>query len=313
MSTTEIRIVFLGTSEFGIPVLEALQRAGHTIGGVITAPDKPAGRSYKTRVSPVKQWAEQQHIVVLQPTNMCDPAFLEELRTMRPKIFIMAAYGTIVPKCVLEIPTEGTINIHPSLLPKYRGASPIQTALLSGDTETGVTFILADELMDHGPVVAQERLAIETTDTNETLHRRASDLAANMMIKYLPQLLENGMHTVEQDHTHATFTKEIRRDDGKIDWTKDAISLERLVRAFYPWPGAFTFLPDNKRLKLLRVTLDTAASGESGIVFDAPRTLGVFCKSGGLLLAHVQVEGKEPIDGTSFRNGHKELIQQKLR
>ncbi len=313
MKIADVRVVFLGTSGFGIPTLRTLRHSGYTVAGIVTAPDRPAGRSYKTKASPIKQWAEQQHIAILQPTNMSDPVFLAELRALRSEIFIMAAYGTIVPKSVLDIPSRGTINIHPSLLPKYRGASPIQTALLNGDTETGVTFILADELMDHGPIIAQEKLAVEATDTNETLHQRASDLAANMAIKYLPLLLGGGVRAIEQNHALATLTKEIRRDDGKIDWTKDAISLERLVRAFYPWPGAFAFLPDNKRLKLLRVTLDTAASGEPGIVFDAPRALGVFCKTGGLLLTNIHVEGKEPADGTSFRNGHRDLIGKKLR
>ena len=304
------KIIFFGTSEFGIPILDELRCAEYNIVDIVTAPDTPAGRGYEIQKSAIKKWAEQANIKTLQPKDLKNKKFVEELSAFGADMFIMAAYGKIIPKTILDIPSHGTINVHPSLLPKYRGASPIQTAILNGEQETGVTLILADEQMDHGPIIAQGKTHIEATDTNKSLHWRLASIASEMMIKTLSKWVENRIKPIEQIHAEATYTKIILRQDGKIDWTKPAQELERAIRAYYPWPGTFTFLPNGKRLKileseLLKENFDYAP----GTIFEtADGQAAVTCGKEAIILKKIQKEGAEVTDGKSFTNGHRNLI-----
>ena len=303
------KLIFFGTSEFGIPVLDELRCAEYNIIAIVTSPDTPAGRNYELRKPPVKKWAERAGVKILQPKDL-NKEFVEELAALDADVFIMAAYGKIIPKSVLNIPVHGTINIHPSMLPKYRGASPIQTAVLNGEQETGVTLILTDEQMDHGPIIAQENTYIDDTDTNEVLHQRLASIAAKLIIRILPNWIEGRIKPEEQIHTEATYTKIIARQDGKIDWTKSAQQINRMVHAYYPWPGTFTFLPEGKRLKILESELlHEEFEYEPGTLFQAADgQLGVKCGEKAIILKKIQKEGSEAIDGKNFLNGHKNLI-----
>lgn len=310
------KIIFFGTSKFGIPILDELRCAEYKIETIVTALDASAGRGLELHESVIKNWAKQANTKLLQPENLNDIFFSEELKSKDPEIFIIAAYGKIIPKEILEIPKYGTINVHPSLLPKYRGASPIQNAILNGDKKTGVTLILADEQMDHGPIIAQEKTYLTEKDDNESLSQRLASVAAEMIIKTLPKLIEGRIKSIEQEHDKASYTKIITRKNGQIDWNKSAEEIERMTRAYHPWPGTFTFLPDGKRLKILEaeIILSDSESYQNGTILNIlDNQLAVKCSQDALLLKKIQPEGGNAMDGKSFLNGHKNLIGNKFK
>jgi len=311
-----IKLIFFGSSEFGIPILDELRCASYEIVAVVTSIDKPAGRSKQLKSPIIKLWSQDAGIKVIQPTDLKDPGFLNEIVSLHPDLIIIAAFGKIIPGMILDIPKFGSINVHPSLLPKWRGPSPIQNVILSGEKETSVTLMLTDEKMDHGPIIIQEKTYVDDKDTYISLTQRCASLGAELLIKTLPKWLEGRIKPQEQDHSLATFTKIISRDDGKIDWSKSADEIDRTARAYYPWPGAFTFLPDGKRLKLLEVRILNIEDGryESGTVFLTDTgEMAVACGKNALMIEKVQKEGGEPMDGKSFLNGHRNLIKQELR
>jgi len=296
-----MRIVFIGTTEFGIPTLDKLK--GHyDLALVVTQPDKPVGRKQVLTPPPVKLWAHKLNIPVLQPTKIIEA--LDQIKELVPDLIIVAAYGQIIPKEVLEVPKFGSVNIHGSLLPKYRGASPIQTAILNGDTKTGITLIKMDEKMDHGPIYTKKTVDIDADDDYPKLYKKLALHAAELVVETLPKIFE-GLQPAEQIHDHATFTKLLDRKDGKIDWTKSAKEVNQKIKALNPEPGTWTTL-DGKIIKILKASLLNESKIElPGKIYSQLGQLAVKTLEGSLLIDQIQPEGKSVMSGKDFLNGLK--------
>jgi len=236
-----MRIVFMGTPDFAVPSLEALLQSGDQVVGVVTQPDRPKGRGQVLTASPVKHVALRERIPILQPTKMKDPAFLVMLSSWQPDVIAVAAFGRILPPAILSLPPKGCVNVHGSLLPKYRGAGPIQWAIINGETETGITTMLMDEGMDTGAMLLQEKIAILPDDTAGTLSPRMAELGGRLLVETLKRLKAGTLVPRQQDHSQATMAPLLRKEDGLIDWTVPARSIANRVRGLNPWPGAYTF------------------------------------------------------------------------
>lgn len=302
------RIVFMGTPDFAVPVLQALTQTPHHIAGVYTRPDKPAGRGNQLQASPVKQLALAQGLPVYQPTSLRKPAVIEQLRALAPDVIIVAAFGLISPPEVLAIPPRGCINTHASLLPRHRGAAPIPAAILAGDHETGVTLMQMDAGIDTGPILAQRALPIAEDDTTGTLTPKLAHLAAELLIETLPRILAGEMTPQPQDDAHATFTKMIHKEEGRLDWTQPAIEIARRVRAFNPWPSAYTFW-NRVQLKILRASAaDFLTDTEPGRVIQAQKEIAVATGKGALILREVQLAGKRAMRIEEFVRGQKMFV-----
>ncbi len=247
-ANTKPSIIFFGTPEFAIPSLEALASDGYIINAVVTAKEKPRGRGLNTQASPIQNLAEKYGIAVLYNTENIPDA----------ELFVIAAYGKIIPKEIINKPKYGTLNVHPSLLPKYRGPSPIQTAIANGDAQTGVTIILTDEKMDHGPILAQRNVPIEQDDTGESLSEKLAKTGSELLVSTIPDWCAGKLKVREQNHKEATYTKLLTKETGRIDWSRDASSIERMIRAYYPWPGAWTML-GNTKIKILKTHIENAS------------------------------------------------------
>jgi methionyl-tRNA formyltransferase len=264
-----MNIVFFGTPPYVIPIIETLSKNFNLI-CVVTAPDAPAGRKKILTPTPVKQWTKKNLIstIVLTPQQY-DNAVIEQLSTLHPDLFIVAAYGTLIPQKVLTVPKLGAINIHPSLLPKYRGPSPIQTAILNGDKETGVTIIKMDEELDHGPIIAQKKITLKGNETSQSLHERLFQMAAAMLPSIIRQLTNKTIVPIPQDDTKATYCKKITKQDGYFDISNPPSpeKLDRMIRAYYPWPTAYTKLGiQNEKIKLVRFLPERKIQVEGGKV-----------------------------------------------
>lgn len=306
-------LLFFGTSDFAVPALLALVRAGFPIGAVVTQPDKPAERGLALRASPVKIKALELGLRVLEPSTLKKPEAEISLREIGAEIAVVAAYGKIVPQNILDIFPKGVLNIHPSLLPKYRGPSPIQSAILNGDEETGVTIMLLDAEMDHGAILAQERLRIKDYELRGELEIRLAGLGAQMLVQVLPQWLEGKIQPREQDHEEATICKMVEKEDGKIDWNKPAVVIERMVRAYEGWPGTWTSW-EGKRLKILKArvlheAIGCANNSTQGFIWKTEQCeFAINCHPGSLVLEEVQLEGKKPSAGKSFLLGYPRIF-----
>lgn len=235
-----LNIVFAGTPEFGLPALKALYDSRHHLQAIYTQPDRPGGRGQHLQPSPIKQWAIEHGIPVFQPEHFKTPQALEQLQTLAPDVMIVIAYGLILPKSVLAIPRLGCINVHASLLPAWRGASPIQSAILNGDEETGVTIMQMDVGMDTGDILSVARLALEPKETSGSLHDKLSSLSVQPLLETLNMLQAGQAKSVSQTHAQATYTKKILKEDAAIDWSKPATTIERQIRAYLPWPVCYT-------------------------------------------------------------------------
>src|SRR3954447_15140042 len=246
-----MRILFLGTPTFAAWPLRRLVDAGHEIVGVVTQPDRPAGRSRALQAPPVKQVAVELGIPFLQPPTLRDESVVDLLRALRPDVGVVAAYGEILRRVVLEIPPLGYLNIHPSLLPLYRGPAPVAAAIRNGDSAAGVSVILLERAMDAGPILVQATVPLDGSEHTGPLTDRLFELGADLLVKALPLYATGELQPTTQDHDRATFTKMLTRDDGRLDWSLPAVELERAVRAFDPWPGTWTTL-DGQPLKILR-------------------------------------------------------------
>ncbi|MDO8582057.1 MAG: methionyl-tRNA formyltransferase [bacterium] len=310
--------IYFGTSEFAATILEKLLDVNMAPVAVVTQPDRPAGRGKKIQESPVKKIAQNGEIPLLQPERL-DADAIEKIAAYNADLFIVAAYGAILPKALLALPNKQTVNVHPSLLPLYRGPSPIQSTILNGEIKTGVTLILLDEEIDHGPILAQEMASIGYRDTSETLSHKLALQSALMLQKVLPEWLQGTISPTPQDHAKATFTKMITKEDGRIDWKKPAEEIERHVRAMFPWPSSYTFWKENKnevRLHLRRVSvlkegprLGSDNNTLPGEVLDTPDDeLAVVCGKEILVIHELQPEGKHIMPGSAFINGHRSII-----
>ncbi len=321
-----MKYIFFGTPEFAAIVLRKLINAGYIPEAVICNPDEPVGRKQILTSPPVKRLIANgkqlmansgQLIEIFQPANKTDLlAIGHKLLVIKPDLAIVAAYGKILPKEILEIPKHGFINIHGSLLPKYRGASPIQLAILNGDKETGITIMKVDEEMDHGPLLANSKLLIADSDTCDNLSQRLAISGAELLIKTIPDYISGKIKPIEQDHSKATYTKIIKKEDGKIDWSKSAEEIERMTRAFYPWPTAWAIW-NGKTLKILLARRSFSEGGEAGVangggkkageVFLRNNELAVQCGDGNLIIKKLQLEGGKILTAKEFLNGHKDF------
>jgi len=306
---TKIRAILMGTSEFAERIFTSLyQRLSFDIAAVVTAPDKPVGRKQKLLPSPVKKWALENNLPVLQPDKIKKPEWIEKIRKLNPDLIILCAYGQIIPKEILDIPKYGALNIHPSLLPKYRGASPIHAAILNGDEISGITIMLMDEKMDHGDIISNFKFQISKPKISyKELENQLIDVAADLLIKTLPDWVEGKIKPKPQDHSKASFCKIIKKQDGKIDWNKSAQEIENIIRAYHQWPVAYTFF-NNKQLKILEVDIIEGKNKKPGKVFAENKELMVQTGNGILILKQIQLEGKKPMSAQDFLRGHSEII-----
>ncbi len=299
-----IPVVFYGTSPFAVPSLEALARDGRfEIVCVITQPDRPAGRKGELTKPAVKIAAEQLGLRVEQPERLKADDAYATLQSVGGECAVVASYGQIIPQRVLDLYSKGMVNVHASLLPEYRGASPINAAIRDGRDETGVTIMLMDAKMDHGPILAMAAEPIREDDTTATLTPRLADLGASLLLAVLPGYLEGSIKPIEQDHDKATFVKLLSREDGKLEPTKPAVELERLVRAMDPWPGTYLEY-GGKRLKILKAVLGPMTDRQPGTLYMESAELRLACVGGtSLTLLTVQPEGKPPMEGAAFARG----------
>ena len=299
-----MRIVFCGTGAIGALALKALLTSEkHTVVGVITQPDKPAGRDLKPRMSAIKQIALAQNLPVQQPEKLRSAAALDDLRALVPDLMVVAAYGQILPKSVLETPRLGCLNLHASLLPRHRGASPIHAAILAGDHETGITVMYMDEGLDTGDILLAQKLAIGSDETTGQLHDRLADLAALCLLEALDLLEQGNAPRIPQDSALATYAPKLKKNDGLLDWHQPAEALATRIRAMSPWPGATTRLA-GQTLKIHAAATDSASGAPGEILASAPGVLRVACGSGSLVLLSLQLEGRKRLPAAEFLRGH---------
>jgi methionyl-tRNA formyltransferase len=297
------RIVFFGTPAFAVPSLTALLDGPDDVVGVVCQPDRPAGRGQRLQAPPVKQLALERGLPVAQPPKLRSGELWAQLRTWRPDLCIVAAYGRILPPAILELPRLGCINVHASLLPKYRGAAPIQWAILRGEMVTGVTIMQMNERMDEGDILLQRETPIGEGETYGQLEQRLARLGAAALVDALALLREQRLSPVPQDHSRATLAPMIKKEDGRIDWSTPAEEIARKVRAFNPWPSAFTFL-DARLLKIHRARAAPAtASHDPGVVVGAGETITVAAGHGCLEIEELQLEGRKRLAAADFARG----------
>ncbi len=351
------RIVFMGTPQFALPTLQLLideyppqkthlhppvptaqppgtaevtreETMSGGVVGVVTQPDRPSGRGRQLQPSPVKILAQKYGIPVLQPASLRKPEVLAELQTLQPELIIVAAFGQILPTTVLDLPPFGCINVHASLLPRWRGAAPVAAAILAGDDTTGVTIMKMDAGLDTGPILSQRSLAIAPDDTRESLSTRLAQLGADLLHDTLPAWLAGNIEPQPQDESRATYAPQIKKEQGHINWSEPADDIARKVRAFYPWPGAFTYW-QGKPLKILRAAAvpeywqdedspsqfhraDRGSALPPGTVTSGPSGLAVMTGRGMLELYEVQPSGKRPMSADAFARGARGFVGTKL-
>lgn len=294
------RIIYAGSPDFAVPALETLVAAGHEVVAVLTQPDKPAGRGRQLRACPVKVAAEQHGLRVLQPQKLSESLIQAQLKALTPDLCVVAAYGQLLPPAVLAIPRRGCVNLHASLLPRWRGASPIQTALLAGDTETGISLMQMDAGLDTGPVFVREQLPINPDDTAGSVHDRLATLGGHMLARHLPAILGGALQAAPQDESKASYAKKIRSDDARLDWNRPAAELERQVRAYNPVPGA-RFDVGEETVKCWQAETVDVGGGPPGCVLAAgPEGIDVACGDGGLRLVRLQRPGRKPVSAAEF-------------
>jgi len=308
LKPSDIKIIFMGTPDFAVPCLKELHTNDYNIVGVFTNPDKPAGRNSTPIQSPIKQFATKNSLPIFQPETLRSKQSIQELTNIQPDLIITAAYGQILPKRILDIPKKGPLNVHASLLPRHRGASPIHYALLEGDQETGITIMLMDKGMDTGPIISKEEIPIKQTDTLSSLHDRLSLLAAQLLIETLPQWLQNRIKPQVQDESLATHTKILKKEDGLIDWSHTSAKIVNRIRAFNPWPGTHTAL-NGKTLKVHQALIPSAPiKTKPGKFKILDQQLFVGTGDGSLAIKKIQLEGKKPITDSEFIRGYSHLL-----
>ncbi len=303
------RIVYAGTPEFAVAPLEVLLAAGYSVVGVFTQPDRPAGRGREPRPSPVKQAALRHGLEVFQPERLATPEQQQLLAGLDADLMIVTAYGLILPQAVLDMPRLGCVNIHASLLPRWRGAAPIQRAIIAGDDKTGITLMQMDAGLDTGAMLAQRECAIHDDDTGASLHDRLMRLGADTLLHSLPELLAGRLTPRPQDEAQASYAHKLSKQEAELDWRQSAAQLQRCVRAFDPWPVAYTGYRKKGRSQLLRVwqaeALDARHDAAPGtVIASGKHGIDVACGDGVLRLQQVQGAGKRRMDAAEFANAH---------
>lgn len=298
---TPLRLIFMGTPDFAVPALHALKAAGHEIKAVYCQPPKPAGRGHEIQKTPIHRASEEMGLEIRTPKTLRDEAEQNHLKALAPDAIVVAAYGLILPQAVLDIPRLGCLNIHGSLLPRWRGAAPIHRALLAGDSETGITIMRMEAGLDTGPMLLKDSISITPTSTASSLHDALAEMGAKLIVQTLDLAAQGRLTEIKQPEEGVTYAAKLTREDGVIDWTRPAADIERQVRGLNPWPGAF-FKLGEETIKVLK------AEPAPQNIACPPATLldedfTVVCGDGTLRLTLVQRAGKKPIDGASFLRG----------
>ena len=308
-----LRVVFMGTPAFAVPTLVSLLDAGCEIVGVYTQPDRRSGRGRRLTPPPVKQAAVERGLPVFQPTSLRrDADARQQLASLKPDLILVAAYGLFLPADTLAVPPLGALNIHPSLLPKHRGPSPVATAILEGDTTTGVTLMRLDEGMDSGPIIAQGETTIGVTETAEDLTVRLFEMGSRLLADTITQWRAGDVAPTPQSEADATTTRLLRREDGEIDWTRPAVHISRQIRAYHPWPGTSTDW-NGKQLKVHQAApFDNDEDFAPGTVVEIDQGIGVATGEGILLIQRVQPEGRQAMDIGDFRRGYRDFVGSRL-
>jgi methionyl-tRNA formyltransferase len=299
------KILFMGTPEFAVPSLDMLLKRDYPVIGVVTQPDRPKGRGRQTAASAVKIFAEAHHLPVFQPERVRLPEFLEHFGRLAPDLVVVAAFGQILPKAMIEQPRLGCINVHPSLLPKYRGAAPLNWTILRGETQTGVTIMQMDEGMDSGDILLQEETPVGPCETVGELHDRLAVRGAQLLLDVIGMLEKGEIRPIPQDHAAATFAPRLRKEDGLIRWDADAGAIVRLIRGLSPAPCAYTFL-DGKMLRIINaLEEDEAPEALPGALSFSENELLVSAGKGSVALLDVQLEGKKRMPVRDFMRGFR--------
>jgi methionyl-tRNA formyltransferase len=303
-----MRIIFIGTGEIGLPALHALTKdPEHHVLAVVTQPDRPVGRQLKLAASPIKEAAFKLHLKIYQPEKIGSATSVAQLKYLKPDLIVVAAYGQILTKDILDSPKYGCLNIHASLLPKYRGASPIHAAIAAGERQSGVTIMWMDEGLDTGDILLQETTTLRRHETAETLHDRLAKIGAAALLKAIPLVETGDAPRLKQDKALATLTKKLHKEDGHIKWDRPQKEIDAHIRAMTPWPSAYAWIPqenDHKMLKIFTTIISRRAKGKPGEVVRVDKHgILVAAKVGGLLLREVQLEGKKRMHAAEFARG----------
>ncbi len=300
-----MKVLFMGTPDFAVSTLEAIIQAGHEVIGVVTQPDKMKGRGGKVSFPPVKEAAIKHNLTVYQPVKVREPEYLQIIRELEPEVIVVAAFGQLLPKALLDIPSFGCINVHASLLPKYRGASPIQAAIINGEKETGVTIMHMDVKIDTGDMILKESIPIAGDETGGSLHDKLALLGASLLVKALEQLEDGSAKRIPQDDSQATHVKMLDKEMGNIDFSKPAIDIERMIRGLNPWPSAYTKI-NGKTLKIWRAeVIEHSSEAKPGeIVTIGKDRIAVMTGKDALVIRELQLEGKKRLSCEEFLRGY---------
>ena len=314
MASEDMRIVFIGTGEIGVPTLNALLNSEHEVVGIVTQPDKPIGREQRIEPPPIKKALMSDApgglvvpFAILQPARIKDPQAIKDLRGLTPDVIVVVAYGQILPRDVLEIPRVACLNLHASLLPRWRGAAPIQASIAAGDRETGITVMYMDEGLDTGDILLQRSVEILPNDTGGALHDRLAQIAPETLLESLRLLAAGNAPRIPQENARATYAAKLKREQGQIDWSQSAEAIEREIRAYNPWPGAFMKV-DRQNLKIFSASV-VDSNGQPGEILRSDKELIVATGKGALSLAEVQLEGKRRMSAGEFLRGHGTLVR----
>lgn len=304
----QLKAIFMGTPDFAVPVLRAMQEAGHEICAVVTQPDKPKGRGKAVQYTPVKECAMEYGIEVYQPVKVREESFVELIRGMEPEVIVVVAFGQILPQSILDIPKYGCINVHASLLPRWRGAAPIQWAVISGDKESGVTTMQMEAGLDTGDMLLKEAVVLSPEETGGSLHDKLSALGAGLLLRTLEGLKDGTITPKKQEDTLSCYAKMLTKQLGSIDFTKPAEEIECLIRGLNPWPSAYTSL-DGKTLKIWRAEVledtEETKGTEPGTIVSVEKDRFVIKAGEGLLaVKELQLEGKKRMDAAAFLRGY---------
>ena len=302
-----MRIVFIGTGEIGVPTLKALLESEHELVGVVTQPDKPVGRAQRLESPAIKKAMAEKTVPILQPPRIKEPQAIEDIRALKPEVIVVMSYGQILPRDLLQIPRLACLNLHASLLPRWRGAAPIQAAIAAGDCETGITAMYMDEGLDTGDILLQRNLEILPNDTGGSLHDRLAQVAPETLLESLRLLVAGSAPRIPQDNSRAIYAPKLKREHAQIDWSESAEAIERKIRAYNPWPGAFMKI-DRQTLKIFSASV-VDLNGQPGEILRSDKDLIVATRKGALSLDEVQLEGKRRMTAAEFLRGHAAIVR----
>lgn len=305
-----LKIIFAGTPEFAVPYLQGLLKdPDFFISGVITQPDKPSGRKQELTPSPIKLLAQDHNLIIYQPDKLKkDEVIIEKIKNDHPDLLVVVAYGQIIPQSILDLFPAGNINVHPSLLPKYRGASPIQNAILNGEKITGISIMLMDAQMDHGPILAQQTVTLTGEETNESLHLELAEIGVPLLIDTIKKYASGAVTPQLQDESAVTYCQLITKADGRLNWQESAEKIKQKIYAFYPWPATWTML-NGQRLKIFPpIEIIKKTGQQPGQVEIANGELIVYCGQDALILQQIQLEGKKPTTAKDFIRGYQNQV-----